>query len=142
MEVQPSSAVTIIECDMNVEFDAPEGYVEEDTRTSKKEMPEASLKDLIKPDNPFGGKGYRLDGKGPKRTPHVSECQEEKIPEICELRPLEPNNEYKPGHLAFPRYNYKSRVVLEKELAEKQQGASGSGFKAFEGTGYTIRSRR
>ncbi len=28
MEVQPGNAVAIIECDMNVEFDAPEGYVE------------------------------------------------------------------------------------------------------------------
>jgi len=142
VEVQPSSAVTIIECDMNVEFDAPEGYVEEDNRVGKKEMPEPSLKDLIKSGNPFEGKGRRLDGKESKRTPHVSECQEEKVPEIYELRPLEPNNEYKPGYLTFPRYNYKSRVVLERELAEKQQGPSGSGFKPFEGAGYTIRSRR
>lgn len=28
MEVKPGRAVSIIECDMNVEFDAPEGYVE------------------------------------------------------------------------------------------------------------------
>lgn len=27
-EVKPGNAVSIIECDMNVEFDAPEGYVE------------------------------------------------------------------------------------------------------------------
>ena len=27
-EVKPGVAVTITECDMNVEFDAPEGYVE------------------------------------------------------------------------------------------------------------------
>ncbi|VDN00909.1 unnamed protein product [Thelazia callipaeda] len=30
MEVKPGTAVSIIECDMNVEFDAPEGYVEPD----------------------------------------------------------------------------------------------------------------
>lgn len=28
MDLKPANAVTIIECDMNVEFDAPEGYVE------------------------------------------------------------------------------------------------------------------
>lgn len=28
MDLKPENAVTIIECDMNVEFDAPEGYVE------------------------------------------------------------------------------------------------------------------
>lgn len=28
MDLKPGNAVTIIECDMNVEFDAPEGYVE------------------------------------------------------------------------------------------------------------------
>lgn len=27
-ELKPANAVSIIECDMNVEFDAPEGYVE------------------------------------------------------------------------------------------------------------------
>lgn len=31
MEVKPGRAVSIIECDMNVEFDAPEGYVEPST---------------------------------------------------------------------------------------------------------------
>lgn len=31
MEVEPGNAVSIIECDMNVEFDAPEGYVEPST---------------------------------------------------------------------------------------------------------------
>jgi hypothetical protein len=28
MDLKPSKAVTIIECDVNVEFDAPDGYVE------------------------------------------------------------------------------------------------------------------
>jgi ubiquitin fusion degradation protein 1 len=28
MDLKPANAVTIIECDMNVEFDAPDGYVE------------------------------------------------------------------------------------------------------------------
>jgi ubiquitin fusion degradation protein 1 len=37
IEVKPSNAVTIIECDMNVEFDAPEGYVEPDYQ-KKNEM--------------------------------------------------------------------------------------------------------
>ncbi|VDK26403.1 unnamed protein product [Anisakis simplex] len=33
MEVKPGNAVAIIECDMNVEFDAPEGYVEPSSST-------------------------------------------------------------------------------------------------------------
>jgi hypothetical protein len=28
MDLKPANAVSIIECDMNVEFDAPDGYVE------------------------------------------------------------------------------------------------------------------
>ena len=28
MDVKPGNAATIIECDINLEFDAPEGYVE------------------------------------------------------------------------------------------------------------------
>lgn len=32
--MRPGNAVNIIECDMNVEFDAPEGYVEENSISS------------------------------------------------------------------------------------------------------------
>lgn len=35
MDLKPGNAVTIIECDMNVEFDAPEGYVEPSRPTVK-----------------------------------------------------------------------------------------------------------
>lgn len=34
MEVKPGRAVSIIECDMNVEFDVPEGYVEPNTNAT------------------------------------------------------------------------------------------------------------
>jgi ubiquitin fusion degradation protein 1 len=39
MDVKPANAVTIIECDVNIEFDAPEGYVEPtkpESRTNEK----------------------------------------------------------------------------------------------------------
>lgn len=141
VEVKPQNAVTIIECDMNVEFDAPEGYVEPEYN-KKTEMPEAPLEKLVKRDHPFSSQGYRLDGKTrPTRTPLVSESQDDKMPEILELGPLKPDYDYKPGSLVFPRYNYKNRGVLERELAEKQSGTTG-GFKPFEGTGYTIRSTK
>ena len=38
MEVQPGNAVTIIECDVTLEFDKPEGYVEPVKETAKKEV--------------------------------------------------------------------------------------------------------
>uniref|UniRef100_A0AC35FUY5 Ubiquitin fusion degradaton protein n=1 Tax=Panagrolaimus sp. PS1159 TaxID=55785 RepID=A0AC35FUY5_9BILA len=140
IEVKPSHAVTIIECDMNVEFDAPEGYVEPDYK-KKTDMPEAPIEKLVKPAEPFAGQGYRLDGKVPKktRTPLVSTTEEDKV--VTELLELVPDNDYKPGTLVFPRYNYKNRATLERELNEKQNG-SGAAFKPFEGTGYTIRSKR
>lgn len=103
-------------------------------------QPEAPIEKILKTHQPFKSEGYRLDGKPPKRTrtPLVSES--EVVNEVLELRPLVPDNTYKPGHLSFPRYNYKNRVSLERELAEKQNTTTV--FKPFEGTGYTIRSSR
>uniref|UniRef100_A0A7E4UU85 Ubiquitin fusion degradation protein 1 homolog n=1 Tax=Panagrellus redivivus TaxID=6233 RepID=A0A7E4UU85_PANRE len=141
-ELKPKNAVTIIECDMNVEFDAPEGYVEPDYKT-KNEMPEAPAPKLVTPANPFAEGGYRLDGKKKPRSPYVSESQEVDPHAIegLQLGPIVPDFDYKPGKLVFPRYNYKSRVVMEKELAEKQAGPTSS-FQSFSGAGYTIRSKR
>ena len=35
MELKPQNAVTIIECDINIEFDAAEGYVEPNKEEAK-----------------------------------------------------------------------------------------------------------
>lgn len=47
MEVKPGNAVSIIECDMNVEFDAPEGYVEPSTTASSSNTAGKVLKNVI-----------------------------------------------------------------------------------------------
>uniref|UniRef100_A0A914UYR1 Ubiquitin fusion degradaton protein n=1 Tax=Plectus sambesii TaxID=2011161 RepID=A0A914UYR1_9BILA len=68
-EVKPGNAVTIIECDMNVEFDAPEGYVEPTVQRPSEpafSKPPAPAQTVVVPDKRFAaftGSGQRLDGK-------------------------------------------------------------------------------
>lgn len=73
METKPGNAVSIIECDMNVEFEAPVGY-QEPQRPAAKREPDADepmhehhqhVDPLVFV--PFAGAGNRLDGKK-KRT--------------------------------------------------------------------------
>jgi len=74
METKPAAAVSIIECDMNVDFEAPPGY-EEPTYTRaaqpmEEEEPELDISQMLPEDQgflAFAGSGNRLDGKK-KRT--------------------------------------------------------------------------
>jgi len=66
LETRPGSAVSIIECDMDVEFAPPIGYKEPERPQKKKvpvdeEMEEVAFEttDFV----PFRGNGNRLDGK-------------------------------------------------------------------------------
>lgn len=68
METKPGNAVSIIECDMNVEFEAPVGY-QEPQRPVPKSEPQADepMHEQHHVDSqafvPFAGAGNRLDGK-------------------------------------------------------------------------------
>ena len=74
MELKPSDAVNIIECDMNVDFEAPVGYQEPERVEPTPEAPkpfgstemENKLKDYYEKQNQFkafAGRGGRIDGK-------------------------------------------------------------------------------
>ncbi|KAG0723700.1 Ubiquitin recognition factor in ER-associated degradation protein 1 [Chionoecetes opilio] len=66
LEVKPGNAVSIIECDMNVEFAPAVGYQEPEKMDTTSQLPEDEKEDMI-PENvgfySFQGSGNRLDGK-------------------------------------------------------------------------------
>ncbi|KAI6187230.1 hypothetical protein M3Y98_00220200 [Aphelenchoides besseyi] len=162
MALKPGNAVTIIECDMNVEFDAPDGYVEPKTVPKKNEMPEAPPLDTNAPptSGPFSGSGVRLDGKTAKsRTVSTSSLGRldsttpppPTVESPSDLPPVVPDESYQPGSLDFVRYNYKNRSVIEAALRENQRErvipfggnrlGNTSNFVPFQGAAQPLRKR-
>ncbi|WKY03981.1 hypothetical protein Q1695_005175 [Nippostrongylus brasiliensis] len=146
-EVKPSNAVCIIECDLNLDFDAPEGYVESSqAKPSSNFKPPAPVsKPTVAPTGPhfapFCGSGQRLDGK--KKPSSSSLCASEAEDVLDALQSLPPViciDDYKPGKLSFVRYDYKSRFETERELHESKD-AAGKKATPFEGPSATIRRR-
>ncbi|MCP9261062.1 Ubiquitin fusion degradation protein UFD1 [Dirofilaria immitis] len=143
MEVKPGRAVSIIECDMNVEFDAPEGYVEPSTNAAPLSMPSALAADAVGMKDSggfkaFSGTGHRLDGKSKSLTTSLTEMEtvERSLPQLTV------NSNYTPGKLEFVRYEYKCRSLMEKELTEATKGKKSGGALPFEGGGHMLRSTR
>ncbi|KAE9421439.1 hypothetical protein Angca_002230, partial [Angiostrongylus cantonensis] len=129
-EVMPSNAVCIIECDLNLDFDAPEGYVDESTHTKPSTLKNTSLQPPADPVkalqgpsgshfSAFSGSGHRLDGKKkPSSNSMLTDHGEELLDKLTSLSPVVCNEDYKPGKLTFIRYDYKSRFETERELQE------------------------
>lgn len=92
LETKPGTAVSIIECDMNVDFAPPVGYVEP-VKETKKEEPVAP--------KPQTSRGYRIDGK--------STCSNDIVePPVLLNKPKEepkgePDYDFKPGYIKFFR---------------------------------------
>lgn len=101
LETKPGPAVSIIECDMNVEFAPPVGYKEPE-REAKKQVDEIEdLADLMPVPTgfvPFKGEGVRLDGKKRKDTPK----QETPAAKPTYIRGI-PDYDYQIGTLRFLR---------------------------------------
>lgn len=150
MDVKPVNAVAIIECDVNIEFDAPEGYVEPTSNAAsmepatKTEISPALQSEQQKPSGwvPFSGQSVRLDGKDASKNTTISPASDtgkslEPQPKTSsvskELSEIVADENYQPGLLKFVRYNYKSRA------SEKQEKNQAEGSKPFTGKGRTIR---
>ncbi|CAH8465659.1 unnamed protein product [Schistosoma intercalatum] len=110
LETKPKDAVTIIECDMSVDFAPPVGYQPTDSGSSSKQ----SDKDLHKIEDhieipsvvqgfqAFSGTGYRLDGKNKQdRTDETDNGQS--LGQLKERERGVPNYNYRPGSLTFFR---------------------------------------
>jgi ubiquitin fusion degradation protein 1 len=120
LETRPGNAVSIIECDMDVDFAPPLGYVEPTySKNIKKEgdLPETTKKYPSKKEAQVGGEGYRLDGKAKKPEQLISQStsnnhqkeQKNKTDEEEQKRGI-PNYDYVIGTLTFNRNLTKKEV--------------------------------
>lgn len=101
LETRPGPAVSIIECDMNVEFAPPVGYKEPERETKKENDEVENLADLMPAPTgfvPFKGEGVRLDGK--KRKDMLK--QEAATAKPTYVRGI-PDYDYQIGTLRFLR---------------------------------------
>ncbi|KAH0563994.1 ubiquitin recognition factor in ER-associated degradation protein 1 [Cotesia glomerata] len=132
LETKPGPAVSIIECDMNVEFAPPVGYKEPQREEKKPQEDQIDPTDLM-PESTgffaFQGQGNRLDGKKRKDS-GPSEIQ---VPKPVYVRGI-PDYDYKIGTLNFLR-NIKS-INTNKDEKNTDE------FKAFTGEGFSLRKSR
>ncbi|CAJ0564529.1 unnamed protein product, partial [Mesorhabditis spiculigera] len=145
-DLKPKNAVCIVECDVNLDFDAPEGY-EETARPGSSRgpnvmpvapMPQAAPASVAKKLVPFASGGQRLDGKKSRHNSEVSTVDE--ITSTTEIPEAFCIPDYQPGQLNFVRCDYKCREVLLEE--QREAAKAGPGFSVFEGSGATIRKPR
>ena len=120
LKTEPGPAVSIIECDMNVEFAPPVGY-KEPVRPVKKEDQELNPDELMPEPTgfvPFRGEGNRLNGKKKKK-------EDSAAAEASTIKPVYvrgiPDYDYKIGTLRFirnakPVNNKEVRLVLLYDL--------------------------
>ncbi|KAK2723955.1 ubiquitin recognition factor in ER-associated degradation protein 1-like [Artemia franciscana] len=132
LELKPKDAVSIIECDMNVEFAPPVGYVEPQAPRPKHEEEEeiTDFSDMMPQPTGFRAfacTGNRLDGK-------VSRVSLEPVPP--------PKVEYKRG---IPDYDWTDDTLTFIRRAKPKvvsQAKEETTFKAFAGEGFSMRRRR
>lgn len=138
LETQPSQAVTIIECDMRVDFAPPVGYQEPQKKPKEDDTQMDCTVDQNenqKLDNKFRafvGQGNRLDGKT-KNTIAPKELIRSKSP----VKRGIPDYDYKIGYLNFFRFNSK-RKELEQQQKESEEDSK---FVAFGGSGSSLREK-
>jgi len=136
METKPASAVTIIECDMNVDFEAPPGYEEPRVAPQEpmeEEEPELDISQMLPEDTgfvAFAGSGNRLDGKK-KRTNSETEIKNRQLAEY--VRGI-PDYNFQVGDIRFIR--------AKKKVAAEDKENTEDIFKAFEGKGQSLRQAK
>uniref|UniRef100_A0A6I8SIZ6 Ubiquitin recognition factor in ER-associated degradation protein 1 n=1 Tax=Xenopus tropicalis TaxID=8364 RepID=A0A6I8SIZ6_XENTR len=137
METKPDKAVSIIECDMNVDFDAPLGYKEPERHTQQEEptvrtQPTGGrwccIVTLIFLVQAFSGSGNRLDGKKKGIDPSPFPLKPE------DIRRGIPNYDFKIGTITFIRNSRPQAKKVEDDDAVSQ-------FIAFSGEGQSLRKK-
>lgn len=133
LEVRPGNAVSIIECDMNVEFAAPIGYQEPEKMDSTSQLPDDEKEEII-PENvgfySFQGSGNRLDGK----KKNLELPQEELLKRLPRQRGI-PDYDYQVGYIKFWRRAPKTNGT-ETKLEETED------FDPFKGKGTSLRQAK
>lgn len=110
LETKPGAAVTIIECDMNVEFAPPVGYKEPKKPVPKEENIVDPVDLMPEPTGfvAFKGQGNRLDGKKRKESSNLQESTDKPT----YIRGI-PDYDYEIGTLRFLR---NTKPVNNKEV--------------------------
>lgn len=139
LETKPNDAISIIECDMNVDFAAPVGYKDPSERKTKdhytdEEEPMAvDASEYIDASKfrAFGGQGNRLDGKTKPM---------QNVPEVVEPHDIKrgiPNYNYRKGKITFIRTTRQANGNASgKEAADGKNS-----FVAFSGEGFALRKK-
>ncbi|XP_041079646.1 ubiquitin recognition factor in ER-associated degradation protein 1 [Polyodon spathula] len=134
METKPDKAVSIIECDMNVDFDAPLGYKEPERRPQQREEPteeeadQSSYGEMDLGFRAFACSGNRLDGKTKGIEPSP-------VPiDPSDIKRGIPNYEYKVGRITFIRNSRPQPKKVDDDDALSR-------FIAFSGEGQSLRKK-
>ncbi|XP_025424066.1 ubiquitin recognition factor in ER-associated degradation protein 1-like isoform X2 [Sipha flava] len=132
LKTEPGDAVSIIECDMNVDFAPPVGYKEPDH--GKKDTDEEMMVDpadlMPEPTGfmAFKGSGNRLDGK--KKKNNVDD--ESNQVKVAYQRGI-PDYNYTVGTIQFIRNI--------RPVTNNQENENKDGFKAFGGSGSVLKPK-
>ncbi|CAG0907946.1 unnamed protein product [Cyprideis torosa] len=148
VEVKPGKAVSIIECDMNVEFTPPLGYTPPEQTNNKKSegkgfqgVPEISEDDVHQGFRAFSGPGTRLDGKVRKEAPSVAangphektaSSSKKGAGPVISRRGI-PDYDFKPGTLKFFR--------IDREALEPKKKDDKKNFLPFTGSGKQLKPK-
>jgi len=138
VETKPEDAVNIIECDMNVDFEAPVGYKEPERVQPPEETPgsfgtpdiQKKLVDYYEKQtnfHSFQGKGGRIDGKK-KGTKGVKKT-------------IDLDQIYKRG---VPNYDWDGRTLhyIHSKPKTKTEEEAGPSFTSFTGSGQALRTKK
>ncbi|XP_060562853.1 ubiquitin recognition factor in ER-associated degradation protein 1-like [Ruditapes philippinarum] len=130
LETKPGRAVSIIECDMNVDFAPPLGYKEPERVRPQESEDKMEHEDMDEEDNSFKifqGKGNRLDGK--TKGLEVSQSQ----------------ITTGPPKRGIPNYNYKKHTITFIRNSKKVENGTSledkDSFEAFSGSGQSLRNK-
>lgn len=116
LETRPGNAVSIIECDMDVDFAPPVGY-QEPVKPSTSGTKKTTSNKLTKPPEKIVSQGYRLDGKERKKVEVVVK-EEEKQKGV-------PFYDYKIGLLRF----HHDFAHNEEEMEVEAEKPESKGYK-------------
>ncbi|XP_052217515.1 ubiquitin recognition factor in ER-associated degradation protein 1-like [Dreissena polymorpha] len=132
LETKPGRAVSIIECDMNVDFAPPLGYKEPERVMPHAQEPNKMEEEDIEPDcdsfQVFKGRGNRLDGK----TKGL-DTPDKPILNV-------------PPKRGIPNYNYKKNTITfirtSRRVENGAQSPEDKMFEAFSGEGQSLRKTK
>lgn len=136
LETKPKEAVTIIECDMKVDFAPPVGYREpepepmETTDYDEKGSKDATIDPSQIPNKEFQaftGQGQRLDGKTKNLISPDTQQQHKRERGI-------PNYNYKKGKITFMKAKTLKALMKEESMEETE-----AEFTAFSGSGQKLK---